>query len=186
MPAEVRASWSKVAVSRAKRGLTGGERERALRELEVVRAPLRETGILGWVSAELHADVCRAIVRGLGPDRARVFWADLTTESMRAPLMRPIVSAALSIDGRRPESLIRRAPRVWELVTRGAGELTATKIDDGIHLDYAHLPRAFCETAFLLAQVGTCDACLAAVGATGDASIELDPSGARARITVRW
>ncbi|UJR79932.1 hypothetical protein [Sandaracinus amylolyticus] len=186
MPAEVRASWSKVAVSRAKRALSGGERERALRELEVVRAPLREAGILGWVPAELHADVCRAIVRALGQDRARIFWADLMNESMRSPLMRPIVSAALSIDGRTPESLIRRAPRVWELVTRGAGELTATKVDSGMRLDFVQLPRAFCEIAFLLTQVGTCDACLAAVGTTGEVTTELDPSAARARLTVRW
>ena len=100
--------------------------------------------------------------------------------------MRPIVSAALSIDGRTPESLIRRAPRVWELVTRGAGELSATKIESGIRLDFAQLPRVFCQTAFMLTQVGTCDACLAAVGARGDVRTEIDPSAARAVITVRW
>ncbi len=77
-----------------------------------------------WIPVEIDMDVTEAITAVLGPDRCTEFWRKSLVETMRSPILGPMVDGVVAVFGLAPESLLRWTPRAWSAVYRNCGTMT--------------------------------------------------------------
>jgi len=184
---QVRSSWTKFVIAHAK-AAPEPQRTQLLSALAPLRATIREAGLISWVDATVHAQVCARLVAGLGEAAALEFWAELLVEAAGKSLLKPIVGTALALHGRDPASLVRNGQRVWALVTRDCGTLVVdTKSERRAALSLEGLPEKLRTLPVLICLQGSILGCARAVDLSGrclrDASLLGDGS---ARITLSW
>src|SRR5437016_4299458 len=62
---QVRSSWTKFVIAHAK-AAPEPQRTQLLSALAPLRATIREAGLISWVDASVHAQVCARLVAGIG------------------------------------------------------------------------------------------------------------------------
>lgn len=84
---------------------------------------VREASRVDWLPLAIDLELSAAVEAELGPgqDRERARLAVL--ESMRSPLLQPFVHGVQTIFSLEPAALLRQAPRAWQAVYRGAGQI---------------------------------------------------------------
>lgn len=186
---QIRASWTKLTLGTVKRQspATSGP---VLDDLSAERATLRELGITAWAPAELHLAVGEAIERHLGPARARDLHRDVLLRAFGSVLLRPIATGALRLHGHSPAALLRMAPRIHRLISRGCGTLEVPRLEEGaVDVVLTDLPPVLrARRSLLLSYEATCDAILDHLDIDGSVTRHDDvlASQGTSRIEVRW
>jgi hypothetical protein len=62
---QVRSSWTKFVIACAKTA-PEPQRTQLLSALAPLREPIREAGLISWIDADVHAQVCARVVAGIG------------------------------------------------------------------------------------------------------------------------
>jgi hypothetical protein len=85
---------------------------------------IAKTRVVGWVpfAAQMHLN--RAMRQVLGNSAYQDAWRRAMLRSYDQTLLRPLVEGTLRLFGASPQGLSKVMPRIWGVVTRGAGELT--------------------------------------------------------------
>jgi hypothetical protein len=94
-----------------------------------------------WSPMELYLELARAIANLLGDDVLRSWAARSVARATEAPLLAPILTAAVDLFGLTPAGLVRRTSVVWSAVFRNCGELRVLTCDrQQVTLELGPLP----------------------------------------------
>jgi len=87
-------------------------------------AAVSKTRVVGWVpfAAQMHLN--RALRQVLGGSAYQDLWRRAMLRSFDQTMLRPLIEGTLRLFGTSPQGMSKVMPRVWGVVTRGAGELT--------------------------------------------------------------
>jgi hypothetical protein len=78
-----------------------------------------------WVHLRHHSRLNEVALGQLGLERYQQGWRQAMLRSVRQKTLRATVSGALRLFGASPASLMKLAPRAWNLLARNAGTLDA-------------------------------------------------------------
>lgn len=186
---QIRASWTKLTLGTLKQepAEVAGPVLEALAE---VRGALRELGITAWAPADLHLTVGEAIEDHLGISGARALHRRVLLRALDSVLLKPIATASVRLHGHSPTSMLRLAPRVHRLISRGCGTLEVERLEEGaVDVVLRELPLPLrARHSLLLSYEATCDAILEHLELEGRVSRvdEMLASIGETRIEVRW
>jgi hypothetical protein len=165
----IRVSWTKLAVSTAKRMPEPG-RSAVLGALDTLRAEVREAATLDWRPAAFFVTVAENIAAALGRPGGRDFWRDVLLEAFERRLLQPLVRGALVIHGRTPKSILRMTPQAYSLSFKSCGDVSLhdTGASNRVRLQFARLPPVLRESdATMDCFAGNCDAAIRYLGMRG-------------------
>jgi hypothetical protein len=86
-------------------------------------ARVRGASAFDWLPLALDLELSAALEAELGPDSARVCARASVLETLRSPLLDPLLRGVQALFSLEPASLLRQAPRAWKTVYRDAGEV---------------------------------------------------------------
>jgi hypothetical protein len=189
MSAQIRASYTKVALKNFKRA--HADRLEQLIEIAGPEAlvDLRASSALEWLPAELHGAVADAMIEVVGRSDARALWAGVLIEAFTSPVLSPIVSGALRIYGKTPPSIMRMTPHAWPLFFRECGRSWMDPSDARrATMMFEELARPLvASTGILDSFQANCDAALSFTGFAGSVTANYELLGdARFSIDVQW
>jgi hypothetical protein len=185
---EVRINLLKRAIGEAKR-LPEAERDKVLASFgDEQRRRVREAPLLAWADVSVFLAFNGALDDALGTDRAREFWKAYLLDALNRPLLKPLRVGAITVYGRAPDTLLRRAPQAWALVSRGCGVIAVDLAEGRATLDVSELPEAMCQSPSVVSfWQGGAEACVSyfdcpVVSAASAAEI----AGGRVRVELSW
>lgn len=150
-----------IRASQVKANLTGLERlgagaERRVRERmspETVEAIELATRV-AWLPIELDVELCEAVDREVGRSRLWEWQVEAALESMRGPLLSPLVTGAVRLFGPKPGRLLKFASRAWSQVYRDCGEVElGSASDSAAVLEYRGGPDVVVADAMYLSTI---------------------------------
>jgi hypothetical protein len=186
---QIRANYAKLVVGGIKR--LPEPQSRAIFEIigEPLRNEIREAGMLEWINARHFFAVTHAIERVLEPAESRAFWKDRLHKSLEGRLLGPLRVGAIALYGRRPGSLVKRAPLAWSLVAKHCGVCEVTEPSkNSVVLAFDQLPPVARETqAMVHILAGGCDATIEHLEMRGHVVTHGEHLGSgRVKIEVQW
>ncbi len=181
----VRASYCKGVVAAMKRD---ERRDALLAAIEEARPVVREAGMLGWVDARVFLSLADALLDVVGPERARVFWAERLVDAFSRPLMRPLVVGGQRLFGAGPAGIVRMTPQGYALTFRGCGTPRATVEDASARVLISGIPVSMRVDSIVECYRGHCLAALRFTASEGEVSVERERLASHGELTLgmRW
>jgi hypothetical protein len=186
---QIRANYAKLTIGGIKR-LPDLESRAIFDAIGVpLRVEIREAGLLEWIPARTFFSVTHAIERVLDPAKARLFWKRCLHRSLEGRLLGPLRVGAIALYGRRPGSLIKRAPLAWSLVAKHCGvcEVSEPSANSAL-LSFEQLPPIVRESQTMVhILAGGCEATIEHLEMRGHVVPYADQLAAgRVKVEVHW
>ena len=149
--------------------------------LERVRGALP----VSWLPLQDDLDLTESLFQVAGEEGAKRVFRDAMASSMDKAFLGPLVRGAVALLGRRPDRLLRWAPKVWFTLYRDAGELVYGDEPDGARLELLRAP-GFLATSrsYLVGSAAAVEGGMAALGC--EVSCDLRALEPRPCLAVRW
>ena len=117
------------------------------RVTDELRAEIDGASRVGWLPLSIHVTLSDILLSTYGVARAHDYYRRAFAESLRGPVLGPLMLTAARILGLSPASLVKWAPRAYDGSFRNAGTVTGEILGPGrARLVYADLP-AMCATS---------------------------------------
>jgi hypothetical protein len=155
----------------------------------VTLARIREASAFDWLPLALDLELSAALEAELGPDSARACARTSVLETVRSPLLDPLLRGVQALFSLEPASLLRQAPRAWKTVYRDAGEVRY-EIGEGAErvLRFSELPREVVGNRLYLESIaGAFESLYTLCKVEGSVEVVgVDVEGRRAELLFSW
>ncbi|MBI1949506.1 MAG: hypothetical protein HYS27_27715 [Deltaproteobacteria bacterium] len=140
-----------------------------------------------WEPVELDVALTDALFAELGERGLRRANREVFLAAIEGPLLKPMFAGLRRMLGITPLALLRLAPRLWNTIYRGCGDLSLEQ-HEGRHaivLDGVP-PALLASPPYFLGVSGVIDACFVLTRRTGTVDVEVDAEARRVRWRVHW
>jgi hypothetical protein len=151
---------------------------------------VEKTRTVGWVPFEAQMHLNRALRQVLGTSAYQDLWRRAMFHAYEQTMLKPLIEGTLRLFGASPQGLSKVMPRVWGVVTRGAGAL-ALEPPPGPNramtalTGFPHDP-GFAEL-FVPGLAGTMASVFDVCDVKGEVVVhDIDPERGAARFELRW
>ncbi len=149
---------------------------------------IRAAARVDWLPLSVDVALTAAVADATGSAGVRDWSKRALLRATEGPLLRPILSAVVSIFGLTPASLLKRAPTAWNQIYRGCGALSVDLEGEhrvALHVDGA-APLFFDHREYIEGTCGTFSGVLALCKVDGAVEAAVDPGARRITYTVTW
>ena len=170
--------------------LPAAERDASLRlmspkTVEAIEASSR----LGWIDADMVADLTQGMQRGMGGTNLERFWHDFTVESSTGNFFGQMHAAGLRMFGVQPAGFMRNYALAFRLTTRSMGNVE-TEIDNDARrgiVSFVDAPSRYLTEGFALSNRGSVRAMFTMMKMSAEAQHDLTSvTKGIVRYHLRW
>jgi hypothetical protein len=154
-----------------------------------MREEIESSSRVGWLPVTTHVALAETLLETFGELRAHAFYRHAASAWLTGPLLGPVLKTSARILDVTPRTIVRWAPRGWEISFKDCGELAGESHAPGhARLIYRNLP-AVCTAseAWLASAQGSAYGVLDVIGCEG--VVRLDTSGkseGRMHVDIEW
>lgn len=152
--------------------------------------PIESASRVQWIHLRHHTRLNDSALDILGRARYQQAWRRAMLLSVESKTLRATVTGALRLFGATPASLMKLAPRAWDLLAREAGKLTANMDPDRSNgrLTVTDFPVEYFRSAsFAEGLVGVIESFLDICETTGEVTLTSNtPAVGRAVYEITW
>lgn len=148
-------------------------------------ARVRSALPVSWLPLRDDVAITESLFEAVGEEGAKRIFRDAMAGSMDKGFLGPLVRGAVALLGRRPDRLLRWAPKVWFTIYRDAGELVYAEEAAGARLEILRAPALLAEhRPYMVGSAAAVEGGMAALGC--EVSCELQALRPRPILAVRW
>lgn len=155
-----------------------------------LREAFDEVGIIGWLPYAVDVKMAEGVMEKEGPDGLRRFVMGNVEEAQKAPVFRPIIDSSLRLFGASPTTILRIAPKLWNLAYQDV--LSLEVHGEATERDYTFTALGVCDEMLQskAAQIvlrAQCHLAFQLLGTAGEVSMpKVDARLRTIDVTITW